>query len=180
MTACPTCRRRFLAGLAGLAALPLLASCRKDGTAASQPPVPIGPDDVCAVCGMTIAKQPGPKAEAYLEDQPGVLKFGGTVDFFSFILQPENRDRLQAAYVQDMAQADWNHPVDHWIDARKAWYVPTKELHGEMGPTLASFASRADAEAFAKRYGGEVLTFAQATPKVIFNLGMCQHPDGDG
>ncbi len=123
---------------------------------------------------MTIAQAPGPKAEAYLEDHPGVLKFGGTMDFFSFILQPENHARVQSVYVQDMAGLPWDHPIGHWIDARKAWYVSDLVMPGEMGPTLAAFRQQKDAEAFRRQFGGDLLRFDQITMKEITALGAHQ------
>ena len=36
-----------------------------------------------------------------------------------------------------------------------------------MGPTLAAFAARADAQVFAQKYGGTVLAFDQVTIDMV-------------
>jgi len=167
----------YLGAGATVLALLLLAACgRQEAVRRAQPPVPIGPDDVCAVCGMYITHYPGPRGEAYVEGRKAPLKFGSTRDFFAYVLQPEHRALLQTLYVQDMAATSWRHPKDHWIDARKAWYVPESALPGAMGPTLASFLHKKDAEAFARRYGGRVLSFDQVTLRLITDLSFDRMP----
>lgn len=171
-------------GLLGPVALVLavaLGGCGGHRTAhRAQPPVPIVPGDVCAVCGMYITHYPGPRGEAYLEGRKGPLKFGSTRDFFAYILQPEHRALLETLYVQDMAATNWRHPHDHWIDARKAWYVPETARPAAMGPTLASFLHRRDAEAFVRRYGGRVRSFSQVTIELITDLSFDRTPGGRG
>lgn len=147
-----------------------VGGCRGSGTATRQPPVDILPADTCAVCGMYITHYPGPKAEAYMRGRAQPLKFGGLMDFFTYIRDPENRERLQALYVQDVTRINWNHPsvkASNFTDARRAWYVAGQPLCGEMGPTLASFARRKDAEAFERQHGGRTLTFPAITGKLL-------------
>lgn len=148
-----------------------VSGCQRPGdTAKHQPPVDVQPGDTCAVCGMYIAKHPGPRAEAYLEGQRAPLKFGGLMDFFTYIRDPEVSSRLQTLYVQDVARIDWKHPsmkASSFTDARKAWYVAGQPLCGEMGPTLASFARKADAEAFARRQGGRVVAFRDVNEDLL-------------
>jgi len=127
---------------------------------------------------MYITHYPGPRGEAYIKGRKTPLKFGSTRDFFAYVLQPENSALLETLYVQDTAAMNWQHPKDHWIDARKAWYVPESALPGAMGPTLASFLHRKDAEAFAHRYGGQVLSFKQVNIKVITDLSFNRVPGG--
>lgn len=80
---------------------------------------------------------------------------------FSWLFQPENVNRDHVLYVHDMAQTDWEHPDDTaLIDARKAFFVVGSERTGAMGPTLASFAEKSDAEGVAEEHGGEVVAFA--------------------
>lgn len=155
---------------AALAFWQVQPSPRKD-----QPPVAIVKGDTCAVCGMEIAPFPGPRAEAYVQGEHKVLKFGSTRDFFAFITQPDTTNRLEALYVQDYAGLDWAHPVDRaqsFIDARTAYYVGFQPLEGEMGPTFAAFHSAADAGEFVRNYGGAILRFAQITPRLVSGLGL--------
>lgn len=152
----------------------LVAGCHDPGSTSIQRPVAILKDDVCAVCGMYIAASPGPRGEAYVEGRKGPLKFDSTRDFFAYVLQPENKLRLQSLFVQDTARIDWHHPsnaADSFIDARTAYYVIWQPLPGSMGPTLASFEKHAAAMAFIEQHGGEVFRFDDVTPELIARLG---------
>jgi copper chaperone NosL len=154
-------RSSLVRWLIALATAALLAACGND-RAVSQPPLVIRSGDVCAVCGMYITHQPGPRGEAYVE----ALKFDSTRDFFAYVTQPDVVSRLESAYVQDTARIDWAPPsnaAESFIDARKAYYVAWQPLSGGMGPTFASFARRADADAFIRAHGGAVLRFDQIT-----------------
>ncbi|ROR32387.1 nitrous oxide reductase accessory protein NosL [Inmirania thermothiophila] len=134
-------------------------------------PEPIAEGETCHLCGMLIRRFPGPKGEAV--DAAGrVLKFCSTRDLFAWALDPEHRSQVQALYVHDMAQSPWEAPDDrHLVDGRKAWYVVGHPLKGAMGHTLASFARRDDAEAFAARYpGARVLRFEDLTVDLIARL----------
>lgn len=150
----------------------LLAGCGRQD-AVVQRAAAIVDGDVCTVCGMEISAQPGPRAEAYVSGVDKPAKFGSTRDFFAFITQPDAVQRLGALYVQDAARIDWAHPSSDartFTDARTAYYVAWQPLAGEMGPTFASFARKADAEAFVKEHGGAVLRFTQITPDVVTHL----------
>jgi copper chaperone NosL len=166
-------------GLIALAAVALLAACGKD-PAVSQPPLVIRSGDVCAVCGMYITQQPGPRGEAYVEAESGPLKFDSTRDFFAYVTQPDVASRLDSAYVQDAARIDWSRPssaAESFTDARKAYYVAWQPLSGGMGPTFASFARLADADAFVRAHGGAVLRFGQITSALVSSLGYrCPEP----
>jgi len=65
----------------------------------------------------------------------------------------------------------WERPDDsRWVRAEAAWYVAGHRLPGAMGPTLASFARRAEAEAFARAHGGRVLAYDEITLELLGNL----------
>ncbi|TAL88630.1 MAG: nitrous oxide reductase [Candidimonas sp.] len=150
-----------------------LGGCGNGQQLPPQTAADIRPDDTSAVCGMFITGLPGPRGEAYIEGRTLPLKFGSTRDFFGYILEPEHQQILQHLFVQDSALIDWTHPSNSaatFIDARKAWYVAWQPLPGDMGPTLASFAKRANAEAFVKARGGELLGFDEITPQLILSL----------
>jgi copper chaperone NosL len=134
-------------------------------------PQAIDADDECHVCGMIINRFPGPKGEAFVVGNVQALKFCSTRDLFAFLLQPEADAIVRGIYVHDMAGTDWRHPPDAaLIDARLAWYVVNHSKRGAMGPTLASFRYRADAQAFTERYGGSLLRFEQVDLEEITNL----------
>ncbi len=151
-----------------------LTACERGKPPSPQVAVDIHKGDVCAVCGMYIEAGPGPRGEAYVQGYKAPLKFGSTRDFFAYVLQPENKTRLQSLLVQDSAQIDWQHPSNEartFVDARTAYYVAWQPLGGLMGPTFASFASRKDAAAFVRTHGGEILGFSEVTPELTSMLG---------
>ncbi len=151
----------------------LLAGCGKSeqpGVSEAKP-VPIEAGDECHVCGMLIDKFPGPKGEVYVRGSDKVLKYCSTRDLFSELLQPEMQAAVQEIYVHDMGATDWEHPSDAaFTDARSAWYVAGHDLRGAMGPTLASFAKRENAERFIAEHGGRLLRFDDITLEMLASL----------
>ena len=149
-----------------LAGLFALAGCSEQEQVAREKPGAVHFEDgeECHVCGMAITGFPGPKGEVITEKQQQVHKFCSTKDMFSWVLQPENIKRDHTLYVHDMAQSEWDSPVDTaLIDAREAFYVIGSERLGAMGPTLASFADSTAADSFAAEFGGQVKAFADIT-----------------
>lgn len=132
------------------------------------PPHPMEPTQAttCSFDGMLLSDFPGPKGEMLYEDAPPDF-FCDTVEMFSAFLQPEEKKRVAAIYTQDMAHTSWDKPEGHWIDARSAFYVIGSRKTGSMGPTIAAFASEADAKAFAGREGGRVLKFSDIKPDMV-------------
>jgi len=141
----------------------LLAACSKaPETSAVQPAVAIEPADECHLCGMIIEEQPGPKGQLYLRGDSAARKFCSVAEMFAFLLQPEHRERVNAAYVHDVAAGTWSAPNDEaFVPAREAWYVLGHDQAGSMGHALASFRDKSAAEAFAQQHGGKVLAFDQ-------------------
>lgn len=159
----------------------LLAACGSSQAPPAQAAVDIHKGDACAVCGMYVDAGPGPRAEAWVQGYKAPLKFGSTRDFFAYVLDPENKARLQQLLVQDSAQINWQHPSNEartFVDARTAWYVAWQPLRGLMGPTFASFAARHDAEAFVRAHGGEILGFPEVTPELTSLLGYACPSEG--
>lgn len=152
-----------LAQLALALSVAALTAC---GTADSSAvgPVEITRDTNCSLDGMPLMDYPGPKAQVFYERQAAPDFFCDTVELFALLLKPEQQKRVRAVYVQDMAQADWNQPVGHWIDAKTAFYVVGSKARGSMGASLVSFAREQDARTFAARQGGKVVRFDQVTP----------------
>lgn len=170
------------ARIAGVFAIALvIAACGKRVSEDHRPPVQIGDDDTCAVCGMYIKDSTGPRAEAYVGDAPQPLKFESTRDLLAYSVQPDLAAQLGAIYVQDTAHIDWQHPGGapaSFTDGRTAFYVAWQPLAGGMGPTFATFAKRADADAFVAAHGGKILRFDEITPEIVSQLGFdCPRPD---
>lgn len=150
----------------------LLAACGEGPERAAIPdPQPIQAGEECHVCGMIVSRFPGPKGEVFVPRQEQAFKFCSTRDLFAWLLQPDSAALVQAVYVHDMAQTDWDHPDDtRLIDAREAWYVAGSGRRGAMGPTLASFRERENAEAFARTEGGHILRYEDIDLEVLADL----------
>lgn len=131
--------------------------------------VAIEDSDECHLCGMLIKHFDGPKGEAFRKEQGSkVFKFCSTRDLFSYYLDPENKRNVSQMMVHDMSKMPWGSINDeHFIDAKTAWYVSGSSQKGAMGSTLASFSKEADAKAFAKEFGGNVLHFNDITIEVL-------------
>jgi len=163
-------KTRFLPLLLALT----LAACAPENNA---PPSAreIADGDFCALDGMLLNDFPGPKAQIHYAGQKQPDLFCDTVEMFSLYLKPEQQKRITGLFVQDMGAADWQNPRGHWIDAKTALYVEGSKKHGSMGPTIASFAKHADADAFTKQYGGKVLRFEEITPAMVVLDGGANH-----
>ncbi len=127
--------------------------------------------DECHLCGMLITHFDGPKGEVFRKEQGDkVFKFCSTRDMFSYYLDPENKRNVAQMLVHDMSKMLWgSDSIDdkYFIDAKTAWYVAGSEKTGAMGQTLASFSQKQDAAAFAKEFGGQVLTFKEINLDVL-------------
>lgn len=150
----------------------LLAGCdRTPAEVAAHLPITVTADDRCHVCGMAILGFPGPKGQAYTDEDEPPLKFCSISGMMAYLLQPGVGAQIREAYVHDMGTNDWEHPTDNsYIDARSAWYVSGHPLSGAMGPTLATFRNREDAERFAEKYGARVLAFDEITLDILKQL----------
>jgi len=159
-----------------LAATALVAGCAKpEAGQASIAPVEITAGTSCELDGMLLADYPGPKAQIHYADAEHPAFFCDTVELFNTLLAGEQVRAVRAVHVQDMGKADWNEPKGHWIDAKTASYVLGSKREGSMGPTIASFATRADAENFAREYGGRVLGFGDVTLDMVDLRGGALH-----
>lgn len=165
-------RRR---SLGCLACTPLFLSACGQQAATATGPQEIQAGTSCDLDGMLLADYPGPKAQIHYQDRPEPQFLCDTVEMFSLLLKPEQLRPVRAVYVQDMGKADWERPLGHWVDANQAFFVRGSKRRGSMGPTLASFAQRADAEAFVKLWGGEVHAFAQVTVEMVDLSGGALH-----
>lgn len=142
----------------------LLSACNKPTLTMSPKEITTGTS--CSLDGMVLADFAGPKAQIhYATGEPDY--FCDTVEMFSIYLQPEQSKRITGIFTQDMGKADWEKPHGNWINAKQAYYVLGSKKNGSMGPTLAAFALRQDANKFAQTFGGKVLPFDQITPNMV-------------
>ncbi|AVO41082.1 nitrous oxide reductase accessory protein NosL [Simplicispira suum] len=166
---------RSLLALAVLASALALSGCDKAAESASIAPVEIDRSTSCDLDGMLLSDYPGPKAQIHYDGQAQPAFFCDTTELLNTLLAGEQVRAIRAVYVQDMGEADWDHPEGHWTDARSAFYVFGSQRHGSMGPTVGSFAKEADAQRFAADNGGKVLPFAAIKPDMVDLSGGAKH-----
>ena len=147
----------------------MLGGCGDEASQKTYLPVPFEKHDRCHLCGMVIAHYEGPKAEVIIkgaEDTP--LKFCAGRDAFTYALQPENKRRLLAFYIHDLAKTDWETPDDKYlIAADQAMYVYGHRREGVMGDEPAAFSDKAAAEAFIKEWGGKIYQYKDITLELL-------------
>jgi copper chaperone NosL len=159
-------RFRFALAASTFAVFLALAGCSQHESGAPLQAAEVDRNTADAVDGMILLDYPGPKGQIlYADGQPDF--FCDTVGMFAMFLRPEQQRQVRGLFVQDMAQADWNNPIGHWVDAKTAFYVAGSKARGAMGPTLASFAGEDAAREFASKQGGRVLRFEQVTPDMV-------------
>lgn len=152
-----------------------LGACAKKDEAVGLAPHDIEQGTSCALDGMLLKDYPGPKAQIHYAGRAEPDFFCDTIEMFNIYTNPEQVRAVRAVYVQDMGKAEWETPIGAWIDARTATYVVGSRRHGAMGPTIASFAERAAAEAFAGENGGKVFAFTEITADMAVLDGGALH-----
>lgn len=165
----------IVVALISLTTLILLTGCNKaeQQVTAAPEPVIIQNGEECDLCGMYINRFPGPKGQVFERGGIPAKRFCSTRDMFAYALQPEHKHRIEHIYVHDVATAAWDRQEDaQYIDAKTALFVTGHKLNGAMGPALASFSKRAEAEIFIKKNGGKILTFDEID---IETLSMMSH-----
>lgn len=141
----------------------VLAGCDDAPRVAAPPPAEVTDTTVGQYCGMLLVNHEGPKGQVHVAHRREPFWFSSVRDTIAFTRLPEEPKDITAIYVNDMAKAtDWARPEPGtWIDARTAFYVVGSARTGGMGGAeTVPFGSRAAAEAFAARHGGQVMTFA--------------------
>lgn len=142
----------------------LSVACKQSETKLQ--PVEPTREHTCQVCGMIIVDFPGAKAQIHYS-KGEYDTFCSTLDMFLFYLQPDRPADITAVYVNDMGKADMEHPVNHWTDATKAFYVYGGDVMGPMGEAIVPFSDLKEAEAYIKRHGGRVIKFNDVTMDML-------------
>ncbi len=149
-----------------------LAGCG-EAERAKPPPRAWDEDALGYYCNMVVVEHRGPKAQIFLSRREDPFWFTSVRDGIAFSRAKDEPGRIRAFYVNDMGSTDWNRPSDRsWIDAETAWYVIGSRRRGGMGmPEAVPFADRGKAEAFARTYGGRIVTFEEIPDDYIFSSG---------
>ncbi|MCY0885971.1 MAG: nitrous oxide reductase accessory protein NosL [Firmicutes bacterium] len=133
------------------------------------PPRPLQASTTCRLDGMFLEGHPGPHAELIYRDGHTDF-FCNPWELFDYYYSPDRPHQhgsVAALYVQNMGAARWANPQGHWILAQKAFFVVGDHRPTDMGYVFVPFATRSAAEAFARQWGGKVLSFSQITPAVV-------------
>ncbi len=117
----------------------LFAGCFKEDEAEKPLPVELNRNHACRVCGMIGVDFPGAKAQIHYKNIK-VDSFCGTLDIFSFYLQPDRPRNIAAIYVNNM---------------------------GPMGEALVPFLDLKDAETYVKKHGGKIYRFDEVTMDML-------------
>ena len=153
-----------------IARLTIACLCACAGTPASDPaPVDIGPDVACAVDGMLLSVHQGPKSQLLRTDGSRAF-FCDTREIFGELLDPVRRRRVEGIWFQSVDRGGWEARGDGWAAPESLLFVAGSARLGDMGPTLAPFASEEEARRFVDEHGGRVLGFGEIDAAVIEQL----------
>ena len=142
----------------------LLGACDSDGDVVP-PPQALTDDAVGVYCGMILTEHAGPKAQVFEKSRDTPLWFTAVRDAIAYTRLPGEGQRTVALYVHDMARAEsWEKPQPDgiWIASETAFYVVGSEMRGGMGMReTVPFGAIEAAQAFAAKYGGQVMRFEE-------------------
>jgi copper chaperone NosL len=128
-----------------------------------------GKRDVCAVCGMLVARHPEWLAQVVYEDGSQAF-FDGPKDLFKYLLRPE-RYAADKRGVETTAVLVTSYYVGAATDARQAFYVVGSDVTGPMGAELVPHPTLEAAEEFARDHHGErIVRFDDVTPELLNEL----------
>ncbi|CAA7617892.1 Lipoprotein involved in nitrous oxide reduction [Candidatus Terasakiella magnetica] len=149
-----------------LISLFLLAAKVEAGEVVVAPP---GPNSVCPVCGMFVAKYPEWVAAVVFKDGH-THYFDGAKDLFKFVREVGKFDSgHSAADIATVAVTDY-YGV-RTLDARGALFVFGSDVLGPMGHELVPLASRQDADEFMGDHKGKrILTFDEVSAEILKGL----------
>lgn len=142
---------------------------------AEAPAAPVASEGAeCAVCGMVVDEEPGPRAQ--------VLRADGTREFFCSMA--DLRAALASPSPHGAARQTWVEPVEelsphgapgHWESAERLSYVVGFENPGVMGRPALAVLDPATAQRLAEAKGGWIVSWSSllATP---FNVDPPRSP----
>lgn len=161
-------RSRLIAAIA-LGVLGTLGAPLRTAATGDEPPARIqaGKGDVCAVCGMFVARHPEWIAQVVYEDGSQVF-FDGPKDLFRYLLEPERyaADRRDVARRSVLVTSYYEGAA---LPAQEAFYVIGSDVLGPMGAELVPHPTREDAEEFARDHRGERIVRFHAVTRELLN-----------
>ncbi|EFW91442.1 NosL family protein [Haladaptatus paucihalophilus DX253] len=181
-------RRAVLVG-AGTTGAALLAGCLGSGNGKSVEPIALTGTKQCETCGMVLEQHPGPKAQFFYRDEgpehDGPAWFCSAWEGFQYDMRASDRDwTRREGFITDYSAVDYevfSDGGDQFISSHlqeesfspvsELVYVVGSDVVGAMGDDLLPFGERADADAFADEYGGDVIDYDAVTPRLIGQIG---------
>ena len=150
----------------------ILAACGGPTVTPDTPPEILYGEDICDQCGMIISDERF-AAGVVIETAPSEFEhrifddIGGMIEFVA-----ENSDLTIATnYVHDYNSKEW-------LDAQDAYFIKSDEMVTPMGFGLAACAQKVEAEALAREWHGDVLTFAELQAALVDSTAQ-SHMHGD-
>jgi copper chaperone NosL len=141
--------KMFACVAAILAAIPITA------WAANMADLPDGTkldlDSSCPVCNMKLQGSPLGYAALVFKDGK-VVGFDGPGDLLRYLLDP-GKHGFDAANVKDLYVCEYG--TRKFIDGKTAFFVVGADISGMMGPEVAPFAKKEDAEKFNSEHHGK-------------------------
>lgn len=130
---------------------------------------PPGPNVICPVCGMFVAKYPEWVAAAVFKDGHAHY-FDGAKDLFKFLHNLAKYDPGHGmGDIAILAVTDYYGVKT--VDARSALFVVGSDVLGPMGHELVPLSSKADADEFmADHKGRRVVAFDQVNLELLKTL----------
>lgn len=132
---------------------------------------PIPPDARCPVCGMFPARAPEWAAQLIFDNGEAHF-FDSPLSLFMYLQDlaryspGRTQDNVATIYVSDSAAQPGT-----WLAADTAFYVHQSNARGPMrAGNLPAFATRAQAQAFTQRRGGQVLSYREINQPLIATL----------
>ena len=141
------------------------------GAAAEErlPRIEAGTRDVCAVCGMLVARHPEWLAQVVYEDGSEAF-FDGPKDLFEYLLDPERYAPARRG-VAVTAVLVTSYYEGAATPARQAYYVVGSDVAGPMGAELVPHRTKDDAEEFARdHHGKRIVRFDDVTRELLDDL----------
>jgi copper chaperone NosL len=128
-----------------------LAACSTQAETLAPPEIAYG-QDVCEACSMLIDQ---PELAAATVDTAGQAhKFDEIGDMMQF--------HAEHPTIQAVAWFVHDYNTQKWLRAEVGYFVYSPDLLTTMGHGIVSFATEADATAFATEHGADVLSFDEA------------------
>ncbi|HMK33654.1 MAG TPA: nitrous oxide reductase accessory protein NosL [Desulfomonilaceae bacterium] len=114
----------------------------------------------CPVCTMKVETSSlGPAAVVFTDGK--VVGFDTAGDLFRYVLEAD-KHTVDAKNIKNVFITEYG--TKNFVDGKKAFFVVGSDLQGSMGPEIAGFSKKEDAESFKTEHKGKsVVSYSQIT-----------------